>query len=834
MSNYNKNIYILTDILGYSLVEPGSPAGLDTTRVKDKFRQQTGNYWTQYQGSLPEYGDAESTIARDNPRRKVDRLRIIPDKISKKTQNGFPYFTVEQEFFIYSDKSLWENNSQNWQDYVNETIETGKKFYDICFDAYAPASSERLDLRNSPKGSPYYKVDYDYNYYAEIYEKSINSSGSIERFLPNVYNFLSYRNDSEDSEKIDDKVFQALTMGGQIEENVLRSFGAPTSEETNIDFFSYFDKFGNQIETIPTAALGYMRNIAFDTSANQIRKDADKYASAFPMYVNFEFLSEVTTEFAEVLKDSELTREVMSYLSYTPKGEVGYDILNLILRSTFEQFAFDEDANGERTMDSRLSSRDLPSAFIDMGAWINQVFQGADPINSDDFLFIQDNGKKRKLSPKERVLYLIIFSGKLKNIIEKHFRNFVQISEGQQSYSETLIYKIDKFAGGNEPIQTIWLPNTNELAVMRYIDTQVKFNTKYTYRVSAFQAVIGTEYEYLDIQFPEEYDPTDITREGEDRTPIDDSSFFVEFYDKNKLKTKFANTLFINNDRRGMVNMATNYLASMKIRSKPCVKIVEVPLFRNEGVIIDDPPVPPEVKVIPYKNVKNKILFNLNSSVGSYDMMPVTFSDAERKIVDSIRETKKLPENSPITFTTDDRVAQFEIYRMTTPPETVTDFIGNLLTTVITDVDTTTQQKSSSAAYIDNIQPNTDYYYMVRAIDIHQKVSNPSTVYRVRLVENSGAIYPLIEAYHLKDVKPQTTSKTCKRLFNLRPELFQTLISPKSDLGGGASASEVKNIVLGQKEQPLFGRTFKVRFTSKKTGKQIDVNMTFDVELHKK
>ena len=78
MSNYNKNIYILTDILGYSEVEPGSPAGLDTTRVKDKFRQQTGNYWTQYQGSLPEYGDAESTIARDNPRRKVDRLRIIP------------------------------------------------------------------------------------------------------------------------------------------------------------------------------------------------------------------------------------------------------------------------------------------------------------------------------------------------------------------------------------------------------------------------------------------------------------------------------------------------------------------------------------------------------------------------------------------------------------------------------------------------------------------------------------------------------------------------------------------------------------------------------------
>ena len=218
-------------------------------------------------------------------------------------------------------------------------------------------------------------------------------------------------------------------------------------------------------------------------------------------------------------------------------------------------------------------------------------------------------------------------------------------------------------------------------------------------------------------------------------------------------------------------------------------------------------------------------------------MRPVTFSEKEKETVDKIRETKKLRPFSPITFTTDDRVAQFEIYRLTSPPSSIQDFRNSLLTTITTDVNPVTQQKASSAAYVDQIQPNVDYYYTFRATDIHENKSNPSAVYRVRLVTDGDAAYPLINVYDLEEMSTQADSKSCKKLLNITPNIMQTFINDaktQPNIDKIKSAHEIKSLVIGSEDEFLFGkegRTFKVRVTSKKTGKQIDLNVTFKVEL---
>lgn len=111
---------------------------------------------------------------------------------------------------------------------------------------------------------------------------------------------------------------------------------------------------------------------------------------------------------------------------------------------------------------------------------------------------------------------------------------------------------------------------------------------------------------------------------------------------------------------------------------------------------------------------------------------------------------------------------------------------------------------------------------MFRAVDRRGTVSNPTAIYQVELVENSGAIYPLIESYEVvKDSKQ--TLKSFKRLFNILPRLTQVL----PDVSAG-SFTEGGDIKLGLKEEPLFGKTFKIRLTSKKTGKAVDLNVSFD------
>jgi hypothetical protein len=225
----------------------------------------------------------------------------------------------------------------------------------------------------------------------------------------------------------------------------------------------------------------------------------------------------------------------------------------------------------------------------------------------------------------------------------------------------------------------------------------------------------------------------------------------------------------------------------------------------------------------------------MNTNVGEYTMDPVIFTKADEEMVESIRNAKRLPKKGKITFSTDDALSAFEIYRMKKPPNKIEDFADNLRIRVNTDVDSKTLQKASSASFVDNLDPNVDYYYTFRAIDIHGKISNPTDVYKIQLVNNDGAIYPLIEIYQIKKIKPQKPTKSAKKLINIAPTIAQTMVNyRKSQMGDGTSAHNIQSLMLGQESRPLFGETFKIRLTSRQTGRKIDLNLNFKVELDKK
>ena len=272
--------------------------------------------------------------------------------------------------------------------------------------------------------------------------------------------------------------------------------------------------------------------------------------------------------------------------------------------------------------------------------------------------------------------------------------------------------------------------------------------------------------------------------------------------------------------------------AKLTANVRPSLKIVEKPIFKKKGRIIDNPPVYPDTFIYPLKGVDNKIKISLNTHVGAYLLEPIILGQpGEQEAIDELRTSKSVPGTSRLWYTTDDPIDNFEIYRTTQLPEKYTDFSTALHTVVSTDADTTSLQQASSATYMDNINPNTVYYYMFRAIDRHGKFSNPSPVFSVVMVSNDGIIFPIIKPIEMKPAMiPRRPSKPFKKMINIIPTMGQSMVDySRTNLATLATAKNA-TITLGVEDEGLFGNKFKIRLTSKKTGKQIDLNVAFATE----
>ena len=815
MADSKTNVYIPTFNQGHST---------------DKFRDVCGNYWVT-PGETPEYGDsttytpqmAQSPTKTPIKIKKVDMFKIIPRSKVRTELEGSPYYQINEELEVFAEKSKYGSVNE-WVDFISQHVAVGQIFYDYSVKMFTPLSKEEVKLQNASNFVNFYNADFNYNYYARLYEISTENAGTPETFLPNLYFFERNR------EEENDVLFEALTAGGQVAPAELASLRNKT--HTDVTQGAYFNSFAKVQGSTPTVIKDKISqkssNIIFDKDISNINKQATEDETIFPMSVDIKFISDPTTEFAQVLEDSKLTTSLLSYLSLIPSSP-----------TPDEQSVFSIKPEAlKRYHEVITAPTSLPSAVgmdfenlivpeIDVDKWYRQG-SNKRRMNSKRTSFIT-SPDDRRLSKFEKTMYSIIFSGKMRTMAKKHQRSYTSISDGDFAYSETVCYRIDKFLTNGSPFQTIWLPNSNTIDVVQYIDTQVKYNKKYTYRVTAYQFVIGTQYAYTSIEYPQQY--------GVDNSVLKTNNPVspVSLSDKSKYKTAYANQLFQVAKKSESVSDAKYFRARIKVESQPCIKIIPLPMFEVSGRVLDMAPVPPHVDPIPYKGIKNKMLFNLNTSVGRYQMDPVIIDERDRQQATALREAQGLTLNEKITYQTDDPLKAFQVYRSSTPPQTMMDFQRQTRAIVSTDVNARTIQKSSAASFVDTLEPNTAYYYMFRSIDIHNKVSNPTPVYKIELVENDGAVFPLVEIYEMSKNKPQKTAKTAKKLFNIVPRLTQTIINnSKSNLGDGSSAFNAKTVMLGQHDSPLFGERFKIRLISKKTGKKMDLNINFKVETEQK
>ena len=124
----------------------------------------------------------------------------------------------------------------------------------------------------------------------------------------------------------------------------------------------------------------------------------------------------------------------------------------------------------------------------------------------------------------------------------------------------------------------------------------------------------------------------------------------------------------------------------------------------------------------------------------------------------------------------------------------------------------------SETSLEDKVMANQKYWYTFRAIDMHGHISNPTAVYQVELVDDHGSVKPIIRTFNFEEPKYFEAIKECQKYLMIKPNLKQLYYNSEKDsidhMFNDSDSSGVK-------------RRFKVRITSKSTGKKIDLNLDF-------
>ena len=273
--------------------------------------------------------------------------------------------------------------------------------------------------------------------------------------------------------------------------------------------------------------------------------------------------------------------------------------------------------------------------------------------------------------------------------------------------------------------------------------------------------------------------------------------------------------------------------ANVSVFNYKSTKIIEVPLTETNVIQVTDlPPQYPDAEIFPLKGSARRLKILVSSNFTKATYVPIVIEPTDTQIFENVRITQGQPADSPILFGSDDLRTNYQIFRTTEKPNTYQDFAGKLH--LEKDGETPEGKRVESVSILDNIDPNTYYYYCFRAIDKNGYISNPSPILRVQMVDDNGRIYPIIEPYDFDLNDPRKTEKPFKRYLEIDASLQEKVIvptGPEPHTTAGTPNEAPTSVSMGTSEG-TFGSTnnYKVRIISKDTGRKIDLNLHFNVE----
>ena len=427
-------------------------------------------------------------------------------------------------------------------------------------------------------------------------------------------------------------------------------------------------------------------------------------------------------------------------------------------------------------------------AFIDAGS-LDGIETGPNHIqNTYGVRFIRDYfGKTGEgalgIDPASGLNAFMILSNN--GLFASFKRTLKEVYENKSCDTETLLYIVEKYRGSaeeglsEEPVQTFYISPKflpSPPVDTTYYDTQIKYGQKYTYVFKKVILVFGNEYKYNNVEF------------------INNSQGF-----------------------------------NLEFENKISIKALVVP-YSFEGLtvsVVDKPPVSPDISFYPVKGVRNKVKILLNTNFGDFYDKPVEILDSDRGYIEeeyfgqtgeNLTYNQIVSQNKKIRYKSDDMIDRYELFRISEKPESYKDFNNNAIT-IDPDI-------GSAGYFEDEILTNQKYYYCARSLDIHNNISNPTYIFELEMVDNNGQIYLRQNVFAFKASKP-TYLKDGRRFIYIEPSFQQVALETEVSPPSNIDESPEDSILGVDGVNKVWTKTFKLRVTSKKTGKKMDLNLTF-------
>ena len=361
------------------------------------------------------------------------------------------------------------------------------------------------------------------------------------------------------------------------------------------------------------------------------------------------------------------------------------------------------------------------------------------------------------------------YLAELRNFTRDNMRSYEEIIQGTGSKTFFLGYKIEKYLDNTagSPIQTYYTKDK----VFR--DTQLKYGRKYIYVTKALVGVLGSTYTYSNLVASKE--------DGEMQ------SLSGEIVENNP--TGFSQI------------QDAKFKAYVEVEVKPSLQVAEIELQTEETRFIDDIPDMPQID---FANRPHR---------PSVEFFFSSLYEDRPGVNDKVRQEYFR--------------GRYEIYRLSQAPQILEQFdevfpitVDDMATYAFSDIRGIENKDKISAHYEDMIVPNRKYYYSFKSVSYHGEKSKYSPVFEVEVLKDSDEYKLVVSEYHFPETKDFEFSKSLKRIMKIDPNIERVLFSKQES----KTNWELDNGTLLQKGQ---NKTFKIRVTSKHTGKKMDINLRF-------